>query len=448
MKKLLKILICVCLAGTIVLSSVASYSAKLYTGGAANRFKDSDEVIKTVTDLFVNNQEKVYENVLKLYGISEDYIHAPLYSHCELYSKAFQRLLIDNGIYVQARTNATFSGYHYCGSHCYDMLIADLSDGTKKFFVVDTTYRQFLRDYFRNKISAENVTDAEIDDAILKSGLPEVLIFELNDRDTAKKQIEEILNDTSSVATDFLATEYETQSYPEPDLQLTSDSLLTSEDKLRLENGEAVNKPYGDLFFSGSFDNWQQERQFLYVGNGVYEAYLSLNSDVSDYKIEIKDSAHNTLFGINDALTVMCTSPLMYLMSTPQFFLNKSAPGDISINTNSCTDITIRIDSRAGTDNPLIRVLPSQYTYGVFGDVSKNDGICTLKDEVMLQSYLNDSIDLDSTSLSLANVNGDNKISIADVMYMSNYIAEIYSTDNLTGFDCKRSLEPYSMIGK
>ncbi len=463
MKKLLSFALSIVMLFTVVQAQLyvnaTELSANTTSQNGEQHFNSFEEMSNFVTNLFTDNYDAIYENVeLLREGITTDKSVSFLYQNCGPYSEAFQRELIDYGVYAQCRTNAIFTGTSaHHGNHEYNLYNISF-DNEPKHYVFDTTYRQFLRDSIRSMLleTHTEVTDNLIDETILGYDLPEVLIFDLNNRQEAVDIINSAFgDDADKISTEFIYTMYETQVYPEPDLQMTNTLTLTPEDKLRLMYGENSAKPYTkDLHINLSVNGVNYNQEMLYVGNGIYESYFEFDytTDLSKTNtIQILDNNDNLVFGLLNGITLQTISPLSYYNSTPQFFLTNNVDTNytIPVDLGGTSIFTVRIDTNASVQNPLIRVLPSQYSSGKYGNVKEEIGYSevSVKDVLILQQYLVNKLSFKEFQISRANVNGDNIVNTNDVLSIMKHLARLEDSSNyLVGLECYRNAEPYSLI--
>lgn len=267
-----------CLLLMTVLPVAASTEESPYSEAA---FHDLSELETTVEALYNENYPEIAQKIKEIRGGSfaemADEILTLYYGSCGPASIAFQKVLIDNNIYTETRMDSQMYP-----AHEYNLLRARLADGTVKFVLIDGSYRQFMRDYFKKQLAEDTgkqpyeITDSEVDEAILATSLPNVLIFDFNDKQEAIGKIKAVLGeDIDASAYDWMDRSYESQPYPEPALQEIHTRYLTDSDITRLNTGIPFDKPFESaLYLRGSWDNFSSRREIEYMGNGVYQLDL------------------------------------------------------------------------------------------------------------------------------------------------------------------------------
>lgn len=395
-------------------------------------FHDLAELETTIEALYNGNYPEIAQKIREMRGgtLAEmaDEALTLYYGSCGPTSIAFQKVLIDHNIYAETRMDAQM----YAG-HEYNLLRARFADGTVKFVLIDGSYRQFMRGYFQSQIAQDTgkqpyeVTDSEVDEAILATSLPNVLIFDFNDKEEAIGKIKNALGeDIDASAYDWMNGSYESQLYPEPALQTIHTRYLTDTDITRLETGIPFDKPFESaLYLRGSWDHYSSRREIKYMGNGVYQFDLmnpAAEGDTGAYTVRIEDENGAFVYGTTDTDTVYPTSKNMYHHGTKQWFLtdDPSSSADIPVNTYG-GNVTLRIDTRAGVHTPHLRMLNLD-KFGIYGDISF-DGEIDLSDVLKMSNALALVIHLNPTELSLCDVNGDGSFTVADILLVQEYIA-------------------------
>lgn len=396
-------------------------------------FQNLTELENTIESLYNTNYPEIAQKIREikgglLPGISDEALTL-YYGSCGGASIAFQKVLIDHHIYVESRMDAQMYS-----SHEYNFFRTRLADGTVKFVLIDGAYRQFMRDYFKKQIAQSSerepyeVADSEVDEAILATELPNVLIFEFSNKNEAIGKIKDALGDeVDESAYAWINDRYESQLYPEPSLQSIHTRYLTDQDVARLHTGIPYDRPYsGELYIRGSWDDFATRQAFTYQGNAVYEINLyhltTLADGVYDVRIEGEDGA--LIYGSTDPEPVRPISKYSYNHYTKQWFLtdDQSTAGHIKINTDGNDKIALRLDVRAGIHAPQLRGLYLS-SGGQYGDASC-DWQIEIDDVLMMQNALAGVITFSPSQLLLCDVNDDGSITVADTILVQRFIAQ------------------------
>lgn len=395
-------------------------------------FHDLAELEAAIESLYNGNYPEIAQKIKEMRGGSfaemADEVLTLYYGSCGPTSIAFQKVLIDNNIYAETRMDSQMYS-----AHEYNLLRTRFEDGTVKFVLFDGAYRQFMRDYFKTQIAQETgkqpyeVTDSEVDAAILATGLPNVLIFDFSNKDEAIGKIKAALGeDVDASAYDWIDNRYESQPYPEPALQTIHTRYLTDADVARLETGISFDRPFeSKLYLRGSWDNYGSRSEIKYMGNGVYQfdlMYPEAQGGNGTFTVRIEDESGAFVYGTTDTDAVYPTMKATYNHTTKQWFLtdDPDSGADIPINTYG-GNVTLRLDTRAGVHSPHLRML-NLGEIGIYGDINY-DGIINTEDTLKMRNALSGLIDLDSTQLLLCDVNADGSFTEADIELVQKYIA-------------------------
>lgn len=417
-----------CLLLMTVLPVAASTEESPYSEAA---FHDLSELETTVEALYNENYPEIAQKIKEIRGGSfaemADEILTLYYGSCGPASIAFQKVLIDNNIYTETRMDSQMYP-----AHEYNLLRARLADGTVKFVLIDGSYRQFMRDYFKKQLAEDTgkqpyeITDSEVDEAILATSLPNVLIFDFNNKQEAIGKIKAVLGeDVDASAYDWMDRSYESQSYPEPALQEIHTRYLTDSDITRLNTGIPFDKPFESaLYLRGSWDNFSSRREIEYMGNGVYQLDLmspGAQGDSGAFHVRIEDGYGAVVYKTTETDPVSPTIKTMYNHSTKQWFLT-DGEGSADIPIDTCGgNVTLRIDTRAGVHAPHLRML-NLGEIGLYGDITYDRKIDTA-DVLKMRNALSGLISLGSAELLLCDVNADGSFTEADILLVQEYLA-------------------------
>lgn len=169
---------------TVKANTNSEKQANIYSTSGTLNYTNIDEIKKKINDIFAANKPEIIKMVKEIKDLQcRDEAFMLRYGSCGVSSIAFQKILIDNGIYVETRMDSQMYS-----NHEYNLLRAKMTDGSIKHIVIDLTYRQFLRNHFRS-LCAPNASEEDIDTKILQSNLPEILIYEFEDRSQIEKQL-------------------------------------------------------------------------------------------------------------------------------------------------------------------------------------------------------------------------------------------------------------------
>lgn len=367
MKKLLTLV----LALTFVSSSALNITAKANTTNAPKqsnvsstavdlKYNSIDEIKQKINNIFQSNKAQIIKMVKEIKDLQcKDEAYMLRYGSCGVSSIVFQKILIDNGIYVETRMDSQM----YSG-HEYNLLRAKMSDGSIKHIVIDLTYRQFLRNYFR-QLCGTNPSEEDIDNKILQSNLPEILVYEFEDKSQIEKQLSPVLPGTVTSDTfTALRNAYESQQYPELALQTIHTRYLTQDMINTLQKGVDIPNPIlAPIYLRGSFNNWKANNQFTYNGNGVFETkvYLDSSKNNGEYEFKVADQGWSKYnFGLYSSTPISPTSNISYNHSTVQTFMNNgSNTQNIHLKVYNSGTYIFRVDIGSGVNSPLVRVIPT-----------------------------------------------------------------------------------------
>lgn len=348
---------------TVKANTTSEKQLKVYSNVGDLKYNNVNEIKKKINDIFTTNKPEIIKMIKKIKDLGcRDEAIMLRYGSCGVSSIAFQKILIDNGIYAETRMDSQMYG-----NHEYNLLRVKMADGSIKHIVIDLTYRQFLRNHFRSLCNT-NVSgtqlEEEIDTKILESNLPEILIFEFEDKSQIEKDLSPILPDiVSSNTFKALKNAYESQQYPEVELQTIHTRYLTQEMINTLRKGVDIPNPLSDsIYLNGSWNNWQANNQLIYNGNGLFETkvYLDSSKNNGNYEFKVSDKNHSKYnFGLYKSETI---SPLMntfYNHSTIQTFMNNgNNTQNIHLKVYTSGTYLFRVDIGSGINSPLIRVIP------------------------------------------------------------------------------------------
>lgn len=168
-------------------------------------FHDLAELEAVIESLYNGNYPEIAQKIKEMRGGSfaemADEVLTLYYGSCGPTSIAFQKVLIDNHIYAETRMDSQMYP-----AHEYNLMRARFTDGTVKFVLFDGAYRQFMRNYFKAKIAEDTgtqryeVTDSQVDEAILAANLPNVLIFDFSNKDEAVGKIKAALGEAADAS--------------------------------------------------------------------------------------------------------------------------------------------------------------------------------------------------------------------------------------------------------
>lgn len=145
-------------------------------------FPSFEEVAATVRQIFAEHKSNVASMIREMRptstsGYTDDEILTM--QNCGPASIAFQKVLVDHGIWAEVRTNA--GPYK---QHEYLLLRALLGDGRYANVIIDATYRQYLRDYAQRYLEEHEIPTPDVQQPIsaflaspdLAPYLPELLV--------------------------------------------------------------------------------------------------------------------------------------------------------------------------------------------------------------------------------------------------------------------------------
>lgn len=309
-----------------------------------------------------------------------------------------------------------------------------------------------MRSYFETALeesSGFKPTANQIDEALLNSQLPTVLVFEFGDLESLDAKINSLLSEsgyTTHFSVSQIMVNYEMFAYPDQALQkfTSKPEYLTISQKEKLRNNGLLNKPFEtDLYVNNSADN-SNVAKFEYKSNGIYQTFLSIEdlgvANNEDFSFTIADENGNTVYGVEENTRTL--DPFSMYDSTlisnkEQVFLNGSLTGSIKANMTYCNSVILRIDMRAGVNNPLISMFGVNTIYGptgpigtdtrIYGDVD-NDNTVTISDATAIQMYLAKMDNsLSGNDLTVANVSKTDELDIQSATAIQMYLAYLDS---------------------
>lgn len=421
-----------CLLASITTVGVGAQTTAGSAAGYENpTWPTLDEARASIEQLYNENYPEIADKIREICGISPeertDEALTLYWGSCGPTSIAFQKVLMDNGIYAETRMDSQMYAKHE-----YNLLRTRLTDGSVKLILIDGSYRQFMRDYFRQEImetsgkSSGEVTDGEIDAAILASGLPHILTFEFGNWQQAVQKIQSVLGeDVDPLAYSWIVGSYESQPYPEPSLQTSYTRYLSQEELAALKAGLLYEKPFeGSLYIKGSWDSFSTRQRFSYKGNGVYEVTLQLDPNTDAYTCTIEGEQPATPFyTAADQAVVYPILNAYYNHGTVQSFLTDAIASGYTLllGPSGNSHITVRIDTRAGIHSPQIRAVPAS-RIGLYGDMDGNE-VIDLQDVIFMQKALGGLIALTDYQKKVCTVSGNDVFSIQDLLLVQRYLA-------------------------
>ncbi len=406
-------------------------------------FKSEAHVDEVINKIFIAKEKEIAAHIKQQRPQPTEDKYITLYENCGPTSIALQKVLADLGIYSEVRRTIYASKEEMGMTHEYCLMRVNYGNDYSEVhnLIVDPTNRQYLRESFeRNlkKINGYEPSKAEIDYALLNSGIPAVLVFEYSNMESAGEKIKEYLNQGEygeSFYDGFCNYAYENSlySYPEQTLMMCYDRGVSGKQFKAIEKSGKLNQPYdNDLYLSTS---WSEEKIPLeYKSNGMYQCYIPVEKQ-PDYKEGVQETATitdadgNIIYGINDENCFGISLSFEYgFMPKRQMFLNSENKSQINwgINKTANLNTVVQIDMRAGVDNPLITAYPAnEYKYG---DINL-DGDINILDATLLQMYVAKNKILGTASLTAADVYDNGEINIKNVTEIQSYVAA-YKTES------------------
>lgn len=374
MNRIINIITSVVLAALTCCSAVSTAFAAAPAEQAAVSFHSIDEVDEAIQRIFHDHYDELYEMASaggKLSEVAPEYF-TYYWGSCGPMSRAFQKVLADNGIYVEERKQNVNTEMH-----AYNLMRVSFDGGnTVTNLIIDPTYKQTMRTYFANSLGCS--TDAEIDEAIKRAELPDVLVFEFGNRAMLDSKLNAVLSSHHLPHYDVTATInfYENRPYPETELQATYDQYLSPDQIAQVQRIGSLNKPYDEpLYLTGSTDNGTVRYPMTYSDNGIYTCLIRRDDfgaapetpwEYVSYtgSFTVNDAQGRVLYGAGgggaDVTGYYCYNFNIYA-NKPEVFLAKDSEEPFTIHCDS-EYMLVRIDMRAGIDAPVIVLLPVEKT--------------------------------------------------------------------------------------
>lgn len=341
---------------------IPAFAAENRTSAVAEdcavEFKSIDEVDAAIQAIYADNEEEILRMAMSLSILKvEPRYFAYYFGSCGPVSKAFQKVLADNHIYVEERKAKINTEVH-----AYNLLRVSFDGGdTVTSIIIDPTYKQTMRDYFQKSLNL--TTDSQIDEAILAADLPKVNVFAFGKGEQYDAKINGYLEKLGMPRFDIEKTMgyYEPTAYPEYELQMTYNTFLTEEQIEKIHNAGKLNKPLdGDLFFNGENG---ENLPFHYSENGIYSCLVSGDafSTTDDLTFTVCDDGGSAVFGASDENVLTGYYSYQFGLITgrkQQSLLQKGSALPVKINLRGTQNMLVRIDMRAGADNPIICLIP------------------------------------------------------------------------------------------
>lgn len=447
MQKVYKKWVALFLSIMLLLSGLAVFNVSAETTEPV--FESIEEIEATLNEIFTANEPEIVDMIKEQRMQSVDDKYVTLYSNCGPTSVAFQKVLFDNGIYAEDRKAPYETSLYGSSGHEYNLIRINFGGDKDKVtnVVADCTYRQFMRTYFSNVLTERlgtNPTDSQIDEAMLDTKLPMVLVFEYGDYESLDAKINSLLREsgytTPYSVNSSLKNNYELFAYPPQQFQKTYSKYLTNSQKEKIINSGLLNEPFEtDLYIRNSQDSTKAV-ELEYKGNGVYQCVITTENlgvaNNEDFSFTIADENGNTVYGAaenSEMLTPYYSYSYNFMMCKAQVFLNSNSVESIKANMYYCNtnSVIIRIDVRAGVTSPLI----TMYEVGsarIYGDVD-NDSKVTVKDVTVIQMYLaRFENNLSQNDLTVANVIKSDEFNIRAATAIQLYLAG-FENNNKTG---------------
>ena len=434
MKKIFKTVISISLAAVLLCTAFivvfAAKNAENAASGGQTEEKSSDtgrsfssieDVDETIQKIFHDNYDTIYQMAITLNKLNVKPEYYTYYEgSCGPTSKAFQKVLADNDIYVEVRKQNVNTE-----THAYNLLRISFDGGqTVKNIIIDTTYRQTLRMYFQQQCGSSAADD--IDHAIEASGLPAVMVFEFGDSEGLDKKINDILSAKGlphyevSPTTNF----YESRPYPEYELQATYDVFMTDQQIAVVQQIGKLNKPYDtELYLKSTTSDLSYP--LSYADNGIYNCYISQSDFPSSYEdtFYVCDQNGTALYGAGeiDYISGYYSYYFSYMSRKEEAFLSTdtSKPFKLCCGSN---DMMVRIDMRAGLDAPVIVLCPlNKYPHGDMNYDRRIDG----NDAFVLKNA--EQVPLNAYQRFSADFNEDMTLTDENLTMLRKYIVHSYS---------------------
>ncbi|HIQ80743.1 MAG TPA: dockerin type I repeat-containing protein [Candidatus Scatavimonas merdigallinarum] len=426
------LLLVFCLLASVTTAGAGAQTTAGSAAGYENpTWPTLDRAQASIEQLYNENYPEIADKIREIRGIlpeeCTDEALTLYWGSCGPTSIAFQKVLMDNGIYAETRIDSQMYAKHE-----YNLLRTRLTDGSVKLVLIDGSYRQFMRSYFLQEIMqtsgkpSSEVTDDEINAAILASGLPNILTFEFGNWQQAIQKIQSVLGeDVDPLAYNWIDSSYESQPYPEPSLQTSYTRYLSQEELAALKAGLLYEKPFEEsLYIKGSWDSFATRQRFSYKGNGVYEVNLQLNPNADAYTCTIEGEQPGTPFyAAASQAVVYPTLNTYYNHGTVQSFLTDAmiSGHTLLLGAGGNSHITVRIDTRAGIHSPQIRTVPA-FRVGLYGDMDGNN-VIDLQDIIFMQKALAGLVALTDYQKKVCTVSGSDVFSTQDLLLVQRYLA-------------------------
>ena len=346
-------------------------------------FENEAHVDEVINKIFIAKEKEIAAHIKEQRPQSTEDKYVTLYENCGPTSIAFQKVLADLGIYCEVRRTIYKYDEQQGMTHEYCLMRVNYGNDYSKVhnLIVDPTNRQYLRDSFKNnlsKTSGRNVSEADVDYALLNSGLPAVLVFDYSDKKSAEDKIKEHLANSEygvKFYDDFVSFAYEGYKYPEQILMMCYDRGLTEAQFKAVKEAGKLNKPFEqDLYINCS---WRDKNLLLeYKSNGIYQCFVPVDI-IPDYEygvnntVTICDSKDNVIFGVKENSYLYSSMAISYsiIPKTQNYLTNETENPLIWNITKDMWDtkkdplkegVVVQIDMRAGLSEPLITAYPAQ----------------------------------------------------------------------------------------
>lgn len=424
---------------------MSSNEASAFVVNPTPVFENEAHIEEVINKIFTAKEKEIATHIKEQRSQPIEDKYLTLHENCGPTSIALQKVLADLGIYCEIRRTVYSIKEEMGMTHEYCLMRVNYGDDYSQVhnLIIDPTNRQYLRESFERNLENMNgyePSEAEIDYALLNSGLPAVLVFEYSNRESAGEKVKAYLNKGiygESFYDDFCDNAYENNlySYPEQTLMMCYDRGVNSKQFKAIKELGKLNQPYdNDLYISTS---WSEKKIPLeYKSNGIYQCYIPLEK-LPDYKegvqetVAITDADGNIIYGSDDEKFFNVSLSFEYgFMPRTQMFLNSKNKSPIKwvINKNSNFNIVVQIDMRAGVDNPLISAYPAnEYKYG---DINL-DGDINILDATLLQMYVAKNQTLDTASFTAADVYDNGELNIKNVTEIQSYVAAYKTESNI-----------------
>ena len=382
MRQFIRLFTCLVLAAVTACSSAVIGALAAQTESIAETtFTCIEDVDAAVQKIFSDNKETIIAYARQLNDLNIDDAYYTYYcGSCGPTSKALQKVLADNGIYVEERKQNVNTEMH-----AYNLMRVSFDGGeTVTNIVIDPTYKQTMRDYFRKLLSSDSAE--EIDRAIESADLPDVNVFEFGDKAALDERINSCLDLQGLPHFDVTPTfgYYEPVAYPEYELQATYDTFLTPAQLAQIRDTGHLNKPFSSDLFLTSADG-SLRYPMIYESNGIYTCLIQSKDFGGQYakKFTVQDENGSVIYGGADGLDVSgyYSYHFSYCSRKQQQFLSRC---DTPFTVSCCDPaMLLRIDVRAGVDAPVINLLPVHVH--LRGDLN-DDGVIDEKDIALAES--------------------------------------------------------------